>query len=75
MASSEGQDEEEVIDDTRCLHNGPFELLFGREFKLPVWEKWVREMLVGEVARFTCPYGVSNSSKHYMLANLDCMYT
>lgn len=47
-----------VIDDTRDLGSGPFELLIGREFKLDIWEKLVREMLVGEVARFSCPYKV-----------------
>ena len=48
-----------VIDDTRTLHNGPFELLFGREFKLSVWEEWVKGMLLNEVARFTCPFKVN----------------
>lgn len=47
-----------VIDDTRTLGCGPFELLIGREFKMDVWEKLVREMLIGEIARFTCPYKV-----------------
>ena len=47
-----------LLHDTRTLHNGPFELLFGREFKLSVWEEWVKGMLL-EVARFTCPFKVN----------------
>ena len=47
-----------VIDDTHTLGTGPFELLIGREFKLDIWEKLVKEMLIGEVARFSCPYKV-----------------
>ena len=50
-----------MIDDSRKLQSGPFELLVGREFKLSVWEEWVKGMLEGEVARFTCPYKVSQS--------------
>ena len=50
---------DEVIDDTRTLGNGPFELLMGCEFKLDVWYDMVKTMRVGEVARFTCPFKVS----------------
>lgn len=49
---------EHVIDDTRSLGSGPFELLIGREFKLDIWEKLIKDMLIGEVSRFTCPYKV-----------------
>jgi AH receptor-interacting protein len=45
-----------VIDDTHALGTGPFELLIGREFKLDIWEKLIKEMLIGEIARFSCPY-------------------
>ncbi len=47
-----------IIDDTRILGTGPFELLIGREFKLSILEDMVKGMLVGEVARFSCPYKV-----------------
>ena len=47
-----------VIDDSRTIGNGPFELLVGREFKLKIWEDMVRTMRVKEVARFTCPFQV-----------------
>ncbi len=47
-----------VIDDSRTMGTGPFELLIGREFKLCVWEELVRSMRVGEVARFLCPFEV-----------------
>jgi hypothetical protein len=50
---------DEVIDDTRVMGNGPFELLIGREFKLDIWDEMVRTMEVGEVARFVCPFTVS----------------
>ena len=68
-----------VIDDTRTLGTGPFELLIGREFKLSVLEKMVKEMLLGEVARFSCPYEVCMYSTclHVALALMRyvCMYS
>lgn len=45
-----------VVDDSRLMGCGPFELLVGREFKLAVWEEMLQTMLVGEVARFYCPF-------------------
>lgn len=48
-----------MIDDTRVMGNGPFELLIGREFKLDIWDEMVRSMKVEEVARFVCPFAVS----------------
>ena len=53
-----GDLEESVIDDTRTMATGPFELLIGREFKLSVWEEMVKTMRVGEIARFICPFEV-----------------
>lgn len=50
-----------VIDDSRTLGAGPFELLVGREFKLHVWEDMVKSMRIGEIARFKCPNKVSPS--------------
>lgn len=58
LPAGEDQIKDHVIDDTRTLGCGPFELLVGRKFKMDVWEDLVKEMLVGEVARFTCPYKV-----------------
>ena len=49
---------ESVVDDTRTMATGPFELLIGREFKLNVWEEMVKTMRVGEIARFRCPFEV-----------------
>lgn len=49
---------ESVIDDTRTLGTGPFELLIGREFKLSIWEEMLKTMRVGEIARFKCPFKV-----------------
>lgn len=49
---------EHVIDDSRRFSSGPFELLIGREFKISIWEKWVKEMMIGEIARFICPFKV-----------------
>ena len=47
-----------IVDDSRTMGTGPFELLVGREFKLSVWEELVKTMKIGEVARFTCPFEV-----------------
>lgn len=47
-----------VLDDSRTMGNGPFELLIGREFKLKIWEDMVRTMRVNELARFTCTFQV-----------------
>ena len=52
-------DPDDLIDSTHDMGIGPFELLMGREFKLPVWEEMVKTMKVGEVARFGCEYSVS----------------
>ena len=51
-------DQDNVIDDTRTLGSGPFELLFGRDFKLSIWEDMVKTMRVTEIARFYCPFEV-----------------
>jgi len=51
-------DPDSVIDDSRTMGNGPFELLIGREFKLKIWEDMVRTMRVKEMARFTCQFRV-----------------
>ena len=47
-----------IIDDSRRMGNGPFELLIGREFKLDIWEEMVKTMRLKEVSRFTCPFKV-----------------
>ncbi|XP_065197332.1 AH receptor-interacting protein-like [Sycon ciliatum] len=47
-------DECKLLDDTRTMGGGPFELLIGREFKLPVWELCLKSMRVGEVSAFNC---------------------
>ena len=49
---------EDIIDDTRKMGNGPFELLIGREFKLDIWDEMVKTMKLTEVARFVCPFKV-----------------
>ena len=51
-------EEGDVLDDTRKMVTGPFELLMGREFKLGVWEEMVKTMRIGEIARFKCPFKV-----------------
>lgn len=52
----EGKLAESVVDDSRLMGTGPFELLIGRDFKFKVWEDCVKEMLIGEVSRYYCPY-------------------
>ena len=59
-----------MIDDTRTMGCGPFELLIGRKFKMDVWEDLVKEMLIGEVARFTCPYKVPCTIVHLIFEQL-----
>lgn len=49
-----------VLDDSR--HTGkPMELIFGKKFKLEVWEKLLKTMKVKEVAEFTCDIKVSEN--------------
>ena len=50
-----------VLDDTRAMGMDPMELLMGREFRLPIWERMIKTMKVGEIARFSCPYEVSTA--------------
>ena len=53
--------EQSVVDDSRLLGTGPFELLVGRKFKLEIWEEMVKSMRVGEIAQFNCPFKVTFS--------------
>lgn len=50
--------QDDIIDDTRTMGSGPFELLIGRDFKLSVWEDMVKTMRVTEISRFICPFQV-----------------
>lgn len=45
-----------VLDDSRTVEcqNKPMELIMGKKFKLPVWERIVTTMREGEIAEFTC---------------------
>ncbi|KAM8773415.1 AH receptor-interacting protein [Acanthopagrus latus] len=45
-----------VLDDSRTMggHGKPMELILGKKFKLPVWERVVITMRRGEVSEFTC---------------------
>ncbi|TRZ00871.1 hypothetical protein DNTS_034090 [Danionella cerebrum] len=45
-----------VLDDSRTMggHSKPMELILGKKFKLPVWEKVVTTMREGEIAEFSC---------------------
>ncbi|EDV22444.1 AH receptor-interacting protein [Trichoplax sp. H2] len=42
-----------VIDDSRQMGE-PFELLYGRQFKLDIWEQVIPEMTVNELSSFAC---------------------
>ncbi|GFS09792.1 peptidylprolyl isomerase [Elysia marginata] len=46
-------EEKTVLDDSRTVGK-PMELIFGKKFKLEVWEKLLKTMKVNEVAEFTC---------------------
>ncbi|XP_053088697.1 AH receptor-interacting protein [Pangasianodon hypophthalmus] len=45
-----------VLDDSRTMggKSKPMELILGKKFKLPVWERVVSTMRTGEIAEFTC---------------------
>lgn len=45
------EDENFCIEDSKATGK-PMELIFGKEFKLPVWEECLKTMLCGEVAEF-----------------------
>ena len=51
-------DPDNLVDDTCTMGIGPFELLIGREFKLPLWEDMIKTMKVGEISRFGCEFRV-----------------
>ncbi|XP_067119152.1 AH receptor-interacting protein-like [Centruroides vittatus] len=40
-----------VIDDSKCLKK-PMELIFGKQFKMPIWEECLKSMRIGEIAQF-----------------------
>ncbi|RUS88116.1 hypothetical protein EGW08_004169 [Elysia chlorotica] len=46
-------EEKTVLDDSRNIGK-PMELIFGKKFKLEVWEKLLKTMKVKEVSEFTC---------------------
>jgi len=46
-------EEKTVLDDSKHSEK-PMELIFGKKFKLEVWEKLLKTMRVKEVAEFTC---------------------
>lgn len=50
-----------MLDDSRTeeCQNKPMELIMGKKFKLPVWERIVMTMREGEIAEFTCDVKVS----------------
>lgn len=40
-----------VIDDSKKV-NRPMELIFGKQFKMPIWEECLKSMKIGEIAQF-----------------------
>ncbi|KAK0068839.1 AH receptor-interacting protein [Biomphalaria pfeifferi] len=46
-------EEQTVLDDSKHIGK-PMELIFGKKFKLEVWEKLLKTMKIKEVAEFTC---------------------
>lgn len=52
-----------VLDDSRKMggKNKPMELILGKKFKLPVWERVIITMRPGEIAEFTCDVKVRTS--------------
>lgn len=68
----EGEAERRVLDDSRTLGTGPFELLVGRKFKLEIWENMVKTMRIGEIAEFKCPFKVSCGVEKLMFYTMTC---
>lgn len=53
-----------VLDDSRTMggKSKPMELILGKKFKLPVWERVIITMREGEIAEFTCDVKVHTSA-------------
>ncbi|CAL1533773.1 unnamed protein product [Lymnaea stagnalis] len=51
--TTKANDDRTVLDDSKHTAK-PMELIFGKKFKLEVWEKLLKTMKVNEVAEFTC---------------------
>eukprot|EP00058_Branchiostoma_floridae_P026536 XP_002612027.1 hypothetical protein BRAFLDRAFT_59716 [Branchiostoma floridae] len=52
-----------VLDDSRSQEK-PMELIFGKKFKLEIWEKCLMSMRVGEVAEFVCEPRVEKKGEY-----------
>ena len=61
-----------LLDDTREIGNGPFELIIGRSFKLKIWEELIRGMSLNEISKFTCEPEVSNGATSVVKHHLKC---
>ncbi|XP_055939692.1 AH receptor-interacting protein-like [Argiope bruennichi] len=51
---------QECIDDSKKIDH-PMEIILGKQFKMPIWEKCLETMNVGEVAKFTVPKNLVDS--------------
>ena len=57
------------IDDSKRLGE-PFTLIFGKKFKLEVWENMIETMRVDEIASFHCKYYVSMITEFFPIHNV-----
>ena len=57
------------IDDSKRLGE-PFTLIFGKKFKLEVWESMIETMRVDEIASFHCKYYVSMIIEFFPIHNV-----
>lgn len=62
-----------MIDDSKEINkNKPMELILGKKFKLPIWERALKTMWVNEVAKFSVDKEVR--LKFLILASLIKFY-
>jgi AH receptor-interacting protein len=48
------QEDGTVLDDSKKINKDkPMELILGKKFKLPIWERALKTMWVDEVAKFS----------------------
>ncbi|GFS94749.1 AH receptor-interacting protein [Nephila pilipes] len=45
---------QECVDDSKKIGR-PMEIILGKQFKMPIWEKCLETMKLGEIAKFTVP--------------------
>lgn len=71
-----------VVDDSKATGNKPMEMFIGKQFKLPLWEEWIKNMRVGERSQITFDWRfcgdvyplLSKSYRNYCRPQLEVDY-